>query len=348
VSELEPVEPQSIVVPPGTSVVHTDADYAITDETARRLADSTPANTQKAYDRAWKNFCDWCTTQSRNPLPATAQTLTEYVRHLIDRQLAPATIDQAMGVIRAKHAQDGYDDQPPTKPARKIYKAYRREWTENGHRVRKAPPVVIDALRAMVDTCDPDTLAGIRDRALLLLGFNMMARRSELAALDIGDLRESSEGLTVYIRSSKTDQAAEGVEVNVPYGQHAETCAVRSVRAWKEALAEHGITNGALFRPIDRHGRLPHEAKAAGRTSTRLTGKSVAEVIRRRGKLAGLEGNFTGHSLRAGAATAAYAANNPVSAIAEQGRWSPKSPVVLGYIRSVDKWKNNPMKGIGL
>ena len=346
-SELEPVEPQPLAIPPGATVVHTDADYAITDETARRLADSTPENTQRAYDHAWDGFTRWCASEGRNPLPATAQTLTEYVRHLTDRQLAPATIDQAMGTIRSKHAQDGYDNQPDTRAARRLYKKYRRDWTDAGNRVRKAAPVVLDALRAMVDTCDPDTLAGKRDRLLLLLGFNMMARRSELAALDLGDIRESEEGLTVYVRSSKTDQSAEGVEVNVPFGQHAETDAVRAFRAWRDALAERGITTGPLLRPIDRHDRLLTEEGSAGRGGARMTGKSVGLVVTRHGQAAGLE-HQTAHGLRAGGATAAYNANNPVSAIAEQGRWSPNSPVVLGYIRSVDKWKNNPMKGIGL
>jgi integrase len=347
VSELEPVEPRPLAIPPGASVVHTDADYAITDETARRLADSTPENTQRAYDHAWKNFADWCAAQGRNPLPATAQTLTEYVRHLTDEGKAPNTIDQAMGTIRSKHAQDGYDNQPDTRAARRLYKRYRRDWGDAGHRIRKAAPVVLDALRAMVDTCPPDTLAGKRDRLLLLLGFNMMARRSELAALDLGDVREGEEGLTVYVRSSKTDQAAQGVEVNVPFGQHAETDAVRAYRIWRDALAERGITTGPLLRPIDRHGRLLTEEGSAGRGSARMTGKSVGLVVTRHGQAAGLE-HQTAHGLRAGGATAAYSANNPVSAIAEQGRWSPNSPVVLGYIRSVDKWKNNPMKGIGL
>lgn len=350
--ELEQAEPRRLIVGRPAElapVAYADVDYSITEETARRLIDSVPDNTRRAYDRNWDSFVRWCDDEGRTPLPATPETLADYVVRLIGIGLAPNTIDQAIGTIRSKHRRAGHRGEPDTEATLQLVRAYKREWAQQGHRVRKATPILLDSLRAMVDTCDPDTLIGKRDRALLLLGFNMMARRSELSGLDIGDVQEvPDEGLNAYIRSSKTDQAAEGVEVPVPYGQHAETCAVRSVRAWKEALAEHGITNGALFRPIDRHGRLPHEAKAAGRTATRLSGKSVAEVIRRRGKLAGLEGNFTGHSLRSGAATAAYSANNPVSAIAEQGRWSPNSPVVLGYIRSVDKWKNNPMKGIGL
>ncbi|NEA22620.1 site-specific integrase [Actinomadura bangladeshensis] len=202
----------------------------------------------------------------------------------------------------------------------------------------------------MVSTCDPETPKGARDRALLLLGFNMMARRSELAALDLADITEHEEGLLVRIRRSKTDQAAAGVEVAIPFGQHAQTCAVRAAAHWRALLEERGMTSGPLLRPVDRHGRIGTERDAAGIARDRLTGKSVSSIVRARAVAACLEHaeSYTGHSLRSGAATVAYAARVPVSVIAAHGRWSEKSPVVLGYIRAVDQWQNNPMKGIGL
>lgn len=82
----------------------------------------------------------------------------------------------------------------------------------------------------------------------------------------------------------------------------------------------------------------------------RLTGKSVSDITHRRAVLADLEepGGYTGHSLRSGGATSAYLAGAPVAEIAKHGRWRENSPVVLGYIRVVDQWRNNPMKGIGL
>jgi site-specific recombinase XerD len=353
VTELEPVTPQPlvgrIVKPEPAPVAYTDLDYTIGAETARRLIGAIPDNTQRAYKRNWTQFADWCDENGRVSLPATPETLADYVVRLIGIGLAPNTIDQVIGTVRSRHRRSGYRNQPDTEHTLDLLNAYRKEWADAGNRVRKATPILLDALRAMVDTCDPDTVKGVRDRALLLLGFNMMARRSELSGLDVADVPEvPEEGISAYIRSSKTDQAAQGVEVPVPYGQHAETCAVRSVRAWRQLLIEHAITDGALFRPVDRHGRLPHEAKAAGRLADRLSGKAVNLVVQHRAKLAGLSEHYTAHGLRSGAATSAYAAGIPVSAIAIHGRWSEKSPVVLGYLRAVDKWKNNPMKGIGL
>ena len=331
-----------------TPAAYTDIDFTIAASTAERLLNATPDNTRRTYDYAWRQFERWCTDEGRVPLPATPQTLADYVARLIGCDLAPATIDNAIGAIRSRHTGAGYEGHPNTKAALKLLRAYRKEWADKGNSVTKATPLLLDGLRAMVSTCDPATPAGTRDRALLLLGFNMMARRSELSALNQGDLREVDEGLIVSVRYSKTDQDAAGTEVHVPFGQHAETCAVRAVTAWRNLLAERDLGGGALFRPIDRHGRIAGEPKTAGRIAERLSGKSISDIVHRRAVLAGLRGHYTGHSLRSGAATTAYAAGVPVSVIAAHGRWAERSPVVLGYIRAVDKWQHNPMKGVGL
>jgi integrase len=349
-TEIEPSTHSPIVIRPveAAPVAYADIDFTISGETAEQLLRSVPENTQLAYDWNWKQFTTWCNGEGRTPLPATSQTLTEYVSRLISLPLAPATIAQVIGTIRSRHNDAGLSGVPDTRATLKILRQYRKDWADAGNRVRKSPPILIDTLRAMVDTCDPATLSGVRDRALLLLGFNMMARRSEAVGLDLMDLQEGPEGLTAYIKHSKTDQSAEGISVAVPYGQHEETCAVRAVKAWRAILAERGITSGAAFRPLDRHGRIGGQEGAAGRTAVRLTGRSASDIVHRRGVLAGKAESYTFHGLRSGAATSAYAAGVPVSVIAAHGRWSPTSPVVLGYIRAVDKWKNNPMKGIGL
>lgn len=351
-SEIEPAKGRIVLRPAEhPAAAYTDLDYSITEETARNLIAATPENTRLAYARAWGQFEKWCGGEGRIALPATPQTLADYVSVLAGSGLAPATIGQAIGVIRATHRKQGFKGQPDTAQPLKLLRGYRKQWADAGHRVRKKTPVLLASLREMVATCDPATPIGVRDRALLLLGFNMMARRSELAGLDLADLREvDGEGLGVYLKHSKTDQDAEGIRVPVPYGQHQETCAVRAVQAWTALLAERGVTSGALFRPVDRHGRIGTDPGAAGISRPRLTGKGVGLIVRHRAGLAGLPDpeTYGGHSLRSGAATTAYAAGVPVSVIAQHGRWLPTSPVVLGYIRAVDDWKNNPMKGIGL
>lgn len=353
-TELEPAAGSQLITlrpdaPP--PVAYSDLDFSITLETAEDLLHATPDNTRRAYDRAWDAFAGWCGSQGRVALPATPQTLTEYVRCLCGGDFAPNTVSQAIGVIRAKHRDAGYPEQPDTTQTVKILNKYRKDWADTGARVRQRTPILVPALRAMTKTCDPDTPAGVRDRAILLLGFNIMGRRSEISRLDLSDVASvGEEGVTVYIRYSKTDQEAKGASVPVPYGQHAQTCAVRAVRAWTDLLAAHGIKSGPLFRPVDRHGHIGDEEGAAGHPQARLTGHAINEMVRRRALLAGLKdaGKYGAHSLRAGAATTAYAHGVPVAEIAKHGRWNPKSPVINVYFRAVDDWDNNPMKGIGL
>ena len=99
----------------------------------------------------------------------------------------------------------------------------------------------------------PGNLLGVRDRVLLLIGFCGAFRRSELVALDAADVAITREGLVVTIRRSKTDQEGEGRKLGIPYASHLETCPVRSLQDW---LEKSGITEGPLFRPIDRFGRM--------------------------------------------------------------------------------------------
>jgi site-specific recombinase XerD len=323
-----------------TAPVHTDADRVVSDRTRARIAEGVAANTTKAYSRQWSTFEAWCAGHGRVSLPATAETAAEYVAQLADACAAPASIEQALAAIRTAHRAAGHRGVPDTTAARLVLRAHRRQRAEAGQRTRKALPITIDALRAMVDTCDTTTLRGLRDRVVLVLGLATMGRRSELVALHLDDVTETDDGLLVLVRASKTDQDAEGIEVALPYGQHADTCPVRVVRAWRAALADRGITSGRLLRSVTRHGR------AAASMST----DAVTDVVRERALIAGLPNaaQYSAHSLRAGGATSAYKAGAPVSVIAAHGRWAEGSPVVLGYVRATDRWRDNPIRGVGL
>ncbi len=318
-------------------------DNQISDSTRDRIERSVPENTRAAYERQWNTFTAWCLTAGRTPLPATAETLAEYVSHLADLDRAPSTIEQGIAAIRTIHRHSGRRGQPETDGALAVLKVHKRDRADAGKRKRKAPPVTLAPLRAMIETTDAETLAGLRDRVLLVLGFAMMARRSELAALHVSDISFTDDGLTVLIRSSKTDQEAAGAEVVIPTGSHPDTDPVRVVQAWLDALAKQKspVTSGPLLRRINRWGQLqPGE----------MSGAAVNEAVQRLAKAADLKNAdyFTAHGLRAGGPTEAAKAGHPVSFIADHGRWSKNSPQVLEYIRAVDRWKDNPMRGIGL
>lgn len=320
---------------------HTEADLTVSETTHARIRDGIPANTRRAYERQWDTFAAWCANQGRTPLPATPHTLAEYVSTLCDDGKAPSSIEQAIAVVRTKHRLAGYPKQPDTEAARVVLRHYRRDRAENGQRgQREAPPVTIDALRAMIGTCDLATLTGLRDRLLLVLGLALMGRRSELIALTFADVTESDDGLEITIRTSKTDKDSVGEVVAIPRGSHPLTDPVAVWRDWLAAMAAHGITSGRLLRSINRHGHI----------GSSLHGNSVNAIVRRLAVAADVPNaeNYTAHSLRAGGATVAYAAGVPVSVIAKHGRWKEGSPVVLRYIRAVDRWKDNAMRNVGL
>ncbi|MFF3442322.1 site-specific integrase [Streptosporangium sp. NPDC002721] len=320
---------------------YTAADYALSDQARARIADGVPANTRRAYERQWAAFSAWCAEHGRVELPATGHTLAEYVETLCAADRAPATIEQAIACVRSMHRLAGYTNQPLTDAARLALRAYKRARAEVGTRgQREAPPVGIDALRAMVSACDLSTRIGLRDRLLLVLGLALMGRRSELVALTCDDVREVPDGLEITIRTSKTDKDSRGETIAIPRGSHPLTDPVAVWRDWTAVLTETGETSGRLLRRIDRHGNL----------GPRLGADAVNVIVRDLAVRAAVPGagTFTAHSLRAGGATVAYAAGVPVSVIAKHGRWAPASPVVLRYIRAVDRWRDNAMRGVGL
>lgn len=346
----EPITAELVIVDNRPqSAVHTDRDHELSDDAQQAIEDSIPDNTRRAYGRQWETFTDWCKTEGRLPLPATPKTLAQYVRYLTitpsartGRTPAPSSIEQAIAVIRAAHKAAGHRDQPETAPALRILKGYKKQRSDSGTRKRKAPAINLVKLRALIADCDPATLTGLRDRTILILGFTMMARRSELAGLHLEDVKEDDEGdLTILIRSSKTDQEGDGAEVIVPRGVHNETDPVRVVRAYKDALAERGITTGRLLRAINQWDQITHDA---------MSGDAINEMVQRRAARVLPEDGltYTAHGFRAGGAGEAYKNKAPLSAIRTQGRWADGSPQVLEYIRVVDARAENPMRGIGL
>jgi site-specific recombinase XerD len=330
-SELAPTAPHSVA----------RNDHELSARTVDRMERSIPENTRRAYTRQWEQFTAWCAAHGRTPLVATRETLTEYVSHLVDEDKSPSTIEQAIAAIRTAHRLAGHTGAPDTEQARAVLRLHKRERAERGQRTRKAPAVTLAPLRAMVTALDTTTLAGLRDRALLVLGFAMMGRRSELAALRVEDFVFTEDGVTVLVRTSKTDQEAAGAEVPLPYGSHASTCPVRTVRAWLAVLEENDLVDGPVFRRITRHGHLQDGG---------MSGAAVNERVKVLAKRAGVKGAelFTAHGLRAGAPTEAARRGVPVAHIAEHGRWSKSSPVVHEYVRAADAWRDNPMHGLGL
>ncbi len=154
--------------------------------------------------------------------------------------------------------------------------------------------------------------------------------------MDVEDLALQDDGLVVSIRHSKTDQEREGIKVGIPYGSDPATCPVHDVQLW---LSSSGLKSGAVFRSVNRYGRL---------SSGRLSDKSVALIVKRYVKLIGKDAwQFAGHSLRAGLATsAAMAGASDRSIMNQTGHRSVAT--LRRYIRDGSFFLDNVMSKTGL
>jgi integrase len=178
----------------------------------------------------------------------------------------------------------------------------------------------------------PEDIRGLRDRALLLLGFGGAFRRSELVALDVSDLAETDDGLRVRIRRSKTDQEGHGETIAIVRGEVA--CPVKALRAWLDAA---GITEGPVFRSIRKGGHV---------TRYRLTSKSVCDLVKSYAARIGLDASTYGaHSLRSGFLTSAARRGASVWKLKEVSRHR-STDTLAGYVRDADLFHNHAGNGL--
>jgi len=306
-----------------------DLTHAIT--AAHDFAEASRSEaTRRAYRADWEHFSAWCDDHGVTSLPASAETVGCYVADLANDHKV-ATIQRRLASINAAYRLAGASSPTGHEGVRLVMQGIRRC---NGAAPSQARPIGLKELTQIVAAL-PESLAGKRDQALLLLGWAGAFRRSELVALDVDDLELTDEGYIVTIRRSKTDQEAAGRQVGVPYGSSA-LCPVTAIRRWLEAS---GIRVGPVFRKVDRHGHVGREG---------LNPASVAEVIKRVAAQAGLSAqDFSGHSLRSGLATAAAANGATESTIMSQtGHRS--TAMVRRYIRQGSLFRQNAASIAGL
>ena len=262
-------------------------------EAARAYSDAdTSAATQRAYAGAWRDFEAWCLGYDTPPLPALPGAVAAYLASLADRKLSASTIDQRAAAIAWTHRRAGHT--PPTgdEVVKRVQRGIRRTIGTAQHGKSPATAEVVRKLLKALLRDAGATLAGLRDQALMLVGFAGALRRSELVALTVEDLERTPEGIVVTICRSKTDQEGAGQTVSIPLGRKLRP--VAALEAWLDAA---GITTGPVFRPVNKGGGVGAEA---------LTPQSVALVIKRWAGAAKLDPKlFAGHSLRSGLITQA-------------------------------------------
>jgi integrase len=299
------------------------------------VADSSAA----AYRADLRHFVEWCRHHGECPLPCTSAALVHFLTEHADGY-AMATVERRAAAVSWAHRKAGFlgDRNPRSSPVvLECLRLLRRRHRER--KQKQARELSTELARALVDECrdDKNTTLGLRDRALLLIGFAGAFRRSELVRVAIEDLEWRPQGVEITVRWSKTDQEGKGLVKYIPRGQVPATCPVSILKGWLEMS---GIETGPVFRRVFKDGSVGPAA---------LSDKAVLDVIKRRTKALGLEDwdDFSPHSLRSGFASVAAENGASIQAIKGQGGWKSER-TAMRYIRRREGWESSAAAKLGL
>lgn len=290
-------------------------------------------NTQRAYLSDLRNFERFCIEQGLCPLPADAVTVSKFIIELADSPLPvrgkkqqqdqKATVEEAskskqeegkaavappkrklstirrhLAAIHKHHLLTGHPSPVNAEGVALVLKGITRTKTKQQ---KQAPAFTLDQLRGVLQALDLSKPAGIRDRALLLLGFFGAFRRSELIAINIEHLEWRREALLVHMHHSKTNQHGLTEDKAFFFAPELLYCPLRAVQDWL-ALLER--SEGPLFVSLNR---------SAQPSARRLSAEWVNRLVQR---FFGTE--FSAHSLRSSFITIAVESGQPTHTIKNQ------------------------------
>jgi integrase len=318
---------------------------------ARYARAARSLNTRRANRFDWNDFVSHSTRQGVTALPAAPATVSSYLTELADTGAKVGTISRRLSAIRLAHRLQALPDPTAAPWVVMVWEGIRRE--------RAAPPVQATPLMPpllweVLEAC-PSTrswrtpgrapeadLAGLRDRALLLVGFWAALRRAELAGLTVADRTEHARGMVLRLPRSKTNQRGEDEMVVLPHTSRPERCPVTALRAW---LAAAQITDGPLLRPVSKGNRVLDRPLHPESVNT-LVQLAIQRADLRDPKDPDRPFPGSAHSLRAGFVTYAHLKGVSDRAIAHQTRH--RSLASIGtYVRVESAWINNAATQLG-
>ncbi|WP_274631063.1 site-specific integrase [Arvimicrobium flavum] len=309
---------------------------------------ASSANTRRAYASDWRHFASWCRRQGFGLQPPDPQVVGLYITALasgaaVGGKKSVSTIERRLSSLTWNFSQRG---QPLDRKDRHIATVMAGIRNTHAAPPRQKEAVLPEDLIAMLETLDRGSLRGLRDRAMLLLGFAGGLRRSEIVGLDVG--RDQTEdgrgwieildkGLLVTLRG-KTGWR----EVEIGRGSTDATCPVVTLQTWLQFAR---IGHGPLFR------RVTGQGKKVG--AERLNDQEVARLVKRTALAAGVRGDlpegqrsglFAGHSLRAGLASSAEVDERHV----QKQLGHASAEMTRKYQRRRDRFRVNLTKAAGL
>lgn len=285
---------------------------------AEFVRSSRAPNTHVAYTSDLAQFQAWGGT-----LPVSPELVAAYLAAHAEVH-AVATLRRRLAAISNAHKTRGLPNPAAAELVKATLRGIARTRAAQPH---AAKPLLRDDLFAVLDAIGTK-IVDHRDRALLLIGFAGGLRRSELAGLDVADITQVPQGLVLTLRRSKTDRLSAGQKIGIPFGRGSR-CPVQALQDWLEVA---GITSGPVFRSINRHGTI---------SGKRLSPEAVSLTVKKRLTLADrVSTDYSGHSLRAGFATSAAIAGEPLWKIQMQTRHATVQAVAR-YVRTGKLFEQN-------
>jgi len=286
-------------------------------ETITKIEGAYAPSTIRAYRADFNDFIHFCHDRNANALPGQPHLVVEYICKLTAGGRSSASIRRALCGLSAIHKLNRFED--PTKDA-DVSLEMRRMHRKLGRSSSQAGSINADTLDKLVFATD-DSIRGIRDRALLLVAYDTLCRRSELVSLQVKDIKinikNGIETSSILLRKSKTDQDSTGKWLHLSQRAHL------ALVEWVKELPEG---QEYLMVGIGRGARISRSSLNSGQ---------VNRIYKRIARNAGLDKliieGISGHSMRVGAAQDLLNSGASMPIIMQRGRWS-KTDTVMRYL----------------
>ena len=288
-------------------------------QTIDRIQGAYAPSTIRAYRSDFAEFIGFCESKGSEAFPPDPITLSEFIGHVSEKGRSSATIRRAVAGISTIFRLNRMPD--PSKDPEVVI-AMKRMHRKLGRASSQAQAITANILEKLLATIDK-TDRGIRDRALLLIAYDTLCRRSELVSLQIQDVKtvekDGKEHTTILLRRSKTDQESAGRWL------HLSERAQAALKQWLEIIKDD---KGPLFRGITNNHKITGQLGAG----------QVNRIYKNTARNAQLDENLieriSGHSCRVGAAQDLVNSGASFPIIMSKGRWS-KTDTVMRYVEQI-------------
>jgi site-specific recombinase XerD len=300
-------------------------------------------NTLAAYRSDLQAFGAWCWQQGYSALPASPETVAAY---LADKgsSLSPRSLQRHCASIAQAHRLKGLQSPTQHELVRTCLQGLRAKAAtqrpqKQAGRKTKAPALLAEQVRSMLGSITQDTGAGLRDTALLLVGYKGALRRSELAGLQWWQVEWSAEGVLLRLQASKADKTYSGQVVALAH-EGGVFCPVEALQRWRLWCVEQAqispktLEEGAVFRSLNKHQQL----------GERISSHAVGQIVKQRAGAVGLR-SVTAHSLRRGHLTEGHRRGKTEADLMRTSRHRSVA-VFRSYIDEADPFTRATGKGL--